>query len=120
LQQAKPPEQGLSPVVFFVGAGMTGAVAIAWIVTEVMTEGAYDECSKGCNTSYWEKGRNLQIVDRVLLGCTAAGAVVTGVLFYLTDFHGSGERASEKEKTDQALAFMPAEGGGMLAIQGRF
>jgi hypothetical protein len=84
-----------------------------------MTARAYDACDEGCNSLYWEKGRNLQIVDRVLLGCTVAGAVTTAVLYFLTDFDGTGEDADDATVSASVVPVI-GENSGMMMLRGRF
>ncbi len=104
----------LNPVPFYVVAGVTGALAISWVIVESIGYSKEDELTSG----EWsvDDAKKLQTADRVLLGLTVAGAITTTVLGFFTDF--------SKKQEGKTISRIPVptaiENGGMLMVEGRF
>ncbi len=115
------PEQGLSPVAFYLSAGVTVALGAAFAVTDIRVTRTYRDCKPrgSCKTSVIEAAETLQVVDWFLAGGFAAAAVTTGVLFFLTDFNGSN-RADEDTSSRTAVTPAMTENAGMIVVHGRF
>jgi len=109
---------------FIISASITGVFAIGFGITDIVVHSKYNNLKdSGTTATDWENRRksatNLQIVDRVLLGFTAAGVATTAVLFFLTDFK---KETDEENKNEASGSIVPVaiNGGGMLVINGSF
>ena len=114
-------EGGISPAVLYVSAGVTGALLIAWGITDIVVHGKYKDLEESdADREQWlddrESARNLQTADRVLLGFTAAGLVTTAVLFFVVDFDDVDDAPVKVTGFGPA----PTAGGGWLLLSGRF
>ena len=109
--------KGISPIPFYITAGLTSAIAITYVVTESVGYARYNKLEEG-DQDDWENKKDalkpLQTTSRVFMGLTVAGAIATTVLFFLTDF-------DKDESTPTAkLTPVPTDGGGLLMLNGRF
>ena len=127
-----------SPVVTYIGMGVTGAVLAAMIVSGVdALDGvpAYEEkaeAAKGCTPNnsdmctqldreandLLEDGRSRELRTNILIGATALAAVSTGVIaLFFTDWS-----SDEPNREDAALGlrFEPRPGGLSTTLEGRF
>jgi hypothetical protein len=106
---------------FWSGVGLTGALAVSWIATDVAawkapvgTDGERDEA------------RRMQVADGVLLGCALGAAVATTVVFFFTDFGKTPPAPSpdggglERGSVSTALAPLVLPDGGGFVLEGRF
>ncbi len=114
-------EGGVSPAVMYVSAGVTGALLIAWGITDIVVHGKYKDLEDSdADREKWlddrESARSLQTADRVLLGFAAAGLVTTAVLFFVVDFGDVDDAPVEVTGFGPA----PMAGGGGLLLRGRF
>ncbi len=114
-------EDGVSPAVLYVSAGVTGALLIAWGITDIVVHGKYKDLEESdADREKWlddrESARNLQTADRVLLGFAAAGLVTTAVLFFVVDFDDKDDAPVKVTGFGPA----PTDGGGGMLLRGRF
>lgn len=129
---------GLSPVVFFVGAGLTAVAAGLLVWSGLDTMGKNDDyeayaTSPGATfdraRALYDDAAGAQTRTNVFLGVTAGLAIGTGVLLLLTDWGDSesspagaaarrGARAAAGPHLVPSLALAP--GGGVAALGGRF
>jgi hypothetical protein len=114
-------EGGVSPAAMYVSAGVTGALLIAWGITDIVVHGKYKDLEESdADREKWlddrESARSLQTADRVLLGFAAAGLVTTAVLFFVVDFDDKDDAPVEVTGFGPA----PTDGGGGLLLRGRF
>lgn len=95
-EQPKP----LSPIVFFVGAGLTVAAGAAMIISGIDTQNnpGQDEVRRQCagkdeSCPAYQDGRSAQTRTNILIGVTAGLGVVTGVVgIFFTDWSGGRAR----------------------------
>ncbi len=97
-----PPEKPkpLSPVVFFVGAGLTVAAGAATIISGIDAKNnpGADEVRKQCagkdeSCPAYADGRSAQLRTNILIGATAGLGVLTGVVgIFFTDWGGGNAR----------------------------
>lgn len=125
-QQAGQSE-GLPPVVTFVAAGVTVALAIGTIISAVDMYAGASEYEKAANQAEssgniddWNKANKLladkrgQTRTNVLIGATLVSAVATGVIAaVLTDW-------SSEEEADTHAAIVPTPHGVMGFVESRF
>ena len=123
VEEPEEDEGGVSPAVMYVSAGVTGALLIAWGITDIVVHGKYkdlDRSGSDADREKWlddrESARNLQTADRVLLGFAAAGLVTTAVLFFVVDFDDVDDAPVKVTGFGPA----PTDGGGGLLLSGRF
>jgi len=114
-------EGGVSPAVMYVSAGVTGALLIAWGITDIVVHGKYKDLEESdADREKWlddrDSARSLQTADRVLLGFAAAGLVTTAVLFFVVDFDDKDDAPVKVT----GLGPAPTDGGGGLLLRGRF
>ncbi len=114
-------EGGVSPAVMYVSAGVTGALLIAWGITDIVVHGKYKDLEESdADREKWlddrDSARSLQTADRVLLGFAAAGLVTTAVLFFVVDFDDVDDAPVKVTGFGPA----PTDGGGGLLLRGRF
>jgi hypothetical protein len=114
-------EGGVSPAVLYVSAGVTGALLIAWGITDIVVHSKYKDLKESdADREKWlddrESALNLQTADRVLFGLTAAGLFTTALLFFVVDY------GDEDDAPVEVTGFGPAptDGGGGLLLRGRF
>ncbi|MCA9597624.1 MAG: hypothetical protein KC776_30135 [Myxococcales bacterium] len=119
-----PPEpgSGMSPAVFFVGAGLTavaGGVTI-WSGIDTQNNPGKDKVREDCaglgtDCPTYQDGLDKQRRTNVLIGVTAGLGVVTGVIgAFFTDWSG-GDSAPKK-----SAAVEPWVGVGAVGARGRF
>jgi hypothetical protein len=123
-------KSGISPVGFYVSAGVASALAISWAIMESVGYARNEKLKDRVADDQWRDDKaslkKLQIADRVVLGAAVAGAVTTAVLFILTDFdtERTGDQRTGGSRTAPTNGFSvhPAitENGGALVIEGRF
>lgn len=111
--------EGLPPVVTFVGAGVTGVLLVATIISAVDMYAGVDEYKKAAKAGdpkaqeLYDEARG-QTRTNVLIGITAASAIATGVIaFALTDW-------SSDEEADTHAAVVPTADGVMGFVESRF
>ena len=114
-------EGGVSPAAMYVSAGVTGALLIAWGITDIVVHGKYKDLEESdADREKWlddrDSARSLQTADRVLLGFAAAGLVTTAVLFFVVDF----DDVDDAPVKVTGLGPAPTDGGGGLLLRGRF
>lgn len=125
--------QGLSPLVFWVGAGLTvvGAGAITWSGLDTLAhpgKSAVRSCDpeQGADCPAYQQGLANQRRTNILIGATAGVGVVTAVIGALfTDWHGKGNAARVGKvrslRGELELEPVVAIGSGTwLGVQGRF
>ena len=106
---------GLSPVYFWSGVGLTGALTIATAVTGVLALSKSDSFNDP-NTPPDERedlrssGETLSTAANVSFGLALASAAATVALYFFTDFGGA----------DVAVSAGPMVGGGAVSLGGRF
>lgn len=111
-------ESGIGPVPFYVSAAVTGALGLATIGLEIGTQRAASDLEDDPSDKVArDRGKTLQITERVLLGLTGAAAVTTVVLLILTDFDEQPERG---EPLDAVVTPMVGDGTAGLGVSGRF
>ncbi len=114
----KPRARGnkLDPLPFYLSAGITSALALSWTAVEITGYARSRDIDGKATPKQIEGLKTLRIVDGVLLGTAAAGAITTAILFFLTDF----DNRNKKDKTRAKFSVTPTWGGGMMGIEGWF
>ena len=102
----EPEASGLSPAVFWIGAGLTVAATAATVWSGVDTlnnpgqDRVRDECARGdTSCALYQQGRESQLRTNVLIGVSAAlgvGTILVGTVF--TNWSGGGEASLEAAK----------------------
>lgn len=105
---------GLPPVVFWVGVGVTGALAVVSTWSGFDTSSANDDYLDAPTKRAYDDAHARQSRTNVLVGVTAALAATSLVLALLTDWGGSDEQGSEP----MAQAWVGPDGAG-LVVQGK-
>jgi hypothetical protein len=108
----------LNVLPFAITAGVTGALAIAWVVVEAVGFSKLKKLED--NPDYdWSKGdaEKLQAADRALLVTGAVGLAATVVLRVFTDFKKMPGKNKNKVKVGVPTV---ANGGAMMTFEGRF
>ena len=121
VKESVDDEEGISPAALYVSAGVTGALLIAWGITDIVVHSKYKDLKESdADEEKWlddrESAQNLQTADRVLLGLTAAGLFTTALLFFVVDFGDKDDAPVEVTGFGPA----PTAGGGGLLLRGRF
>lgn len=116
---------GMSPVVFFIGAGATavlGGVTV-WSGIDTINNPGKDKVQANCidtNCGYYQAGRDRQLRTNILIGATGVVGAATAVVgLFLTDWGGH----KEDVKADQAKGIRPFIGyshGPTIGATGRF
>ncbi|QQR89546.1 MAG: hypothetical protein IPJ88_15315 [Myxococcales bacterium] len=115
---------GLSPVFFWVGAGLTAVALGVTVWSGLDTSSAADEYKKDPTPERYSAGQDLELRTNVLIGVTAGLAVATTVMgVFLTDWNSSNsddedEVASSGFRLQASAYAMP--GGAGAALWGRF
>lgn len=111
---AASESKGLPPLVTFIGAGVTGALLIATIVSGVDTNAGVDEYERVRSRELYDAGHAKEVRTNVLIGATAVCAAATGVIALLfTDW-------SSEEEADTHAAIVPTANGVMGFVESRF
>ncbi len=107
-----PAHGGISPIFFFVGAGLTAVAGGLTIWSGVDTLGQRSTFDAAPTQANLDEGKSRQTRTNVFIGVTAGLAALTGVTAIFVDWkgHASRERA--------ALRVVP--GWGSLAVEGAF
>jgi hypothetical protein len=127
----KKKGSGWSPVVFYVGAGLTavaGAVTV-WSGLDTQNNPGPDKVKEGCvgqgeSCPLYQDGLAKEFRTNVLIGVTAGlgvGTILIGAL--ATNWSGSADEEAEQAKKERRLALAPwvAIGdGALLGAEGRF
>jgi hypothetical protein len=104
----KTSRSGWSPVVFWIGAGITGAagIATAWSGIDTLNnpgkEKIKEDCrpEEGTSCSAYQEGLSNQRRTNILLGATAAVGVTTILIGVLATDWGGSSAPSEPEKPE--------------------
>jgi len=127
----KAEGSGWSPIVFYVGAGLTAAAGGVTIWSGLDTQNnpgpdrVRDECAgQGESCPLYKEGRSKQLRTNVLIGVTA-GLGVTTVLIaaFATNWSGGGDQQGDQGKNSKAVAIRPwlsVGDGATLGAEGRF
>jgi tetratricopeptide (TPR) repeat protein len=113
--EPEPARKGLSPVIFWSGVGLTGALLLTGTFTGAMAL-SKSALYRDVDTPYddlqdlKDSGRALKTTSTVTFVLGGLAAAATTVLYFYTDF-GPKERS---------VAAAPVEGGGLLVVGGRF
>jgi hypothetical protein len=124
---------GMSPVLFYVGAGLTavlGGVTV-WSGIDTLNNPGTDAVKKACDSgdkqlcdSLYEQGRSHQTRTNVLIGATAAVGVATiAIGIWGTDWgggKGSTAQSGARMRPHVAVTAWGAPNGGGLQAIGRF
>lgn len=99
LEEEPPAEKkglGLAPLI--VSAALTAGLGAGTVVLDFKVGERFERAEKTGESSDRESAESLQLVERILLGATAAGVITTGVmlLFFLTN--------TEKDAPDDEYA----------------
>lgn len=114
-QSRKP----LSPVFVWVGAGVTGALAIGTTASGLDTLAKHGEFEKAPSAERKSSGQGAQLRTNVLLGLTAVGAVATGAMaVLLVDWSGESDGAATKTGLRASAMLLPH--AGFAAVSTRF
>jgi hypothetical protein len=106
----KPPERsGLSSTWFWVGAGVTAALAVTAAIVGGLTLKANGDFDDGPTWDGYDKVLGLRLATNILWGTAAAAAGATAVVFFYTDFGGAGESDDEADAASV-----------VIGLQGRF
>jgi tetratricopeptide (TPR) repeat protein len=111
----RPARRGLSPILFWSGVGVTGALLLTGTFTGAVAL-SKSELYRDVDTPYGDlqdlrdTGTALKTTSTVTFVLGGIAAVATTVLYFYTDF-GPKERS---------VAAAPVEGGGVLVVEGRF
>jgi tetratricopeptide (TPR) repeat protein len=111
--------KGISSTFFWIGVAATGVFGVGTIALELAVRAKWkDAQADPANQSLKQDGKTLQALGITSLCLTGAAAMATGVLVAFTDF----SRSERMGDTEAKLAFSPVimEGGGGVAVQGRF
>jgi hypothetical protein len=134
----------LAPLYTFIGAGLTGALAIGTVISGIdASAGApdYDKaadkanaaCAAGepdCQSLYdaaqrlLKDGQSKETRTNILIGATAVVGVGTAVIaIFLTDWssdHDAAEDTGEPEEASASFGFVPTRDGAFAFARGRF
>ncbi|MCP4680369.1 MAG: hypothetical protein GY854_33770 [Deltaproteobacteria bacterium] len=111
---------GISPVPFWVALGTTGALGIGTVILELAVQGKASSLDDDpTNSKAYDKGKELQTGERVLLGLTGAAAVTTVVLLFFTDFKREKAESSDSAKNHYVMPLITEDAVG-VGISGRF
>jgi len=127
----KPKGSGWSPIVFYVGAGLTAAAGGVTIWSGLDTQNnpgpdrVKEECAgQGEDCKLYQEGRSKQLRTNVLIGVTAGLGVGTIlVAAFATNWSGGGDSESESGKNAKTVAIRPwlsIGDGAALGAEGRF
>jgi len=130
--EVKPKGSGWSPVVFYVGAGLTAVAGGVTIWSGLDTQNnpgpdrVKDECvGQGEDCALYQEGLSKQLRTNVLIGVTAGlgvGTILVGAL--ATNWSGGGgEAEGDQGKRAQKIALTPwisVGDGALLGARGRF
>ncbi|MFZ5890350.1 MAG: hypothetical protein ACOY0T_04710 [Myxococcota bacterium] len=142
----KKERSGWSPTVFWIGAGLTGAIGIAttWSGIDTLNNPGKDKIRDNCmpqdtSCSYYQEGLANQRRTNILLGATAAVGVTTILIGVLATDWGGSNAAPEPDKPEDEYAvtlskararrarmatrvrpWMALGNGALLGAEGRF
>jgi hypothetical protein len=124
-----PPPSGISPVVFWIGAGMTavaGGITI-WSGVDTLNnpgkEKVQTECAgQGTSCELYQEGKDKELRTNILLGTTGVLGVATIVVgAFFTDWSGADQAATHSvPSTASALPWIQVGDGAKLGASGRF
>ncbi|HEX8794842.1 MAG TPA: tetratricopeptide repeat protein [Polyangiaceae bacterium] len=116
-QEQPSSSRHLSPVFVYFGGALTLALGGITIWSGLDTLQQKDTFDKNPTQSNLDSGKNKEFRTNVLIGATAAVAVVTGVTaLFLIDWKGHGS----KEKPDESPSVQVGAGLGSLLVRGEF
>jgi len=109
----------VGPVPLIVSAALTAGLGAGTVVLDFKVGERFDRAEQTGDPSDRESAESLQLVERILLGATAAGVVTTGLLllFFLSD--PKEERAEDGIATRLVTPFVFDRGAG-LALSKEF
>ncbi len=115
--------EGLSPVFFWTGVGLTAVVTGVTIWSGLDTQSAADTYEKNPTQKGLDDGRSLELRTDILIGVSAALAVGTAVVgIFFTDWNGSEAKSSQTAARSPqfrvAATWVP--GGGVAMVRGQF
>ncbi len=111
---------GISPVPFWVALGTTGALGIGTVVMELAVQGQASALEDNpTDKEARDKGKSLQLGERVLLGLTGTAAVTTVVLIFFTDFKGEKDESTDSVEAASIAPFITEDVIG-IGVSGRF
>lgn len=101
----EPERKGLSQAWFWIGAAVTAALTLAYVITGVQALGLKSEYEESPTREEYNDAIDRRTLSNIFFGLAGAAAGTTAVLFFFTDFSGAGKSTERAPGADDEVVF---------------